>query len=132
MNFNPVGKDSEGNRYMKYHMPFTVVDRIQLLERWILVHSFAYYELNENIVDDFKYDANAKQLSEMKKEYPKEFKRSRYYDYFHDFCSDESGVTNTSGFDLLERVRRADKNLYRYLHMDAANALHQKQIRGIV
>ena len=129
MNFDCVGTNEKGERYMKFHTPFNPTEKIQLLQRWILVQSFAYYDLNENIASDFQYDANAMQLAELKKEYPDEFKRSRYYDIFHDYCQD--GVHYTSGFDLLERVRKSDPDLHRYLHMDAANALEQKRRRGI-
>ena len=132
MNFDCVGRDSEGRMHMKFNKPFTPVEKIQLLERSILVNSFAYYELNENILSDFQYDANARQLAELKKEYPEDFKKSRYYDYFHDYCSDVEGAHYTSGFDLLERVRKKDNQLYRHLHIDAALALDLKQKRGVV
>lgn len=127
MNFNPVGRDENGERYMKYHMPFTIVEKIQLLQRWILVQSFAYYELNENIASDFAYDSNAKQLAELRNKYPEEFKRSKYYPYFHDYCSDVDGTVNTSGFDLLRKIEKADKELYRHIWIDAAWALDLKQ-----
>lgn len=129
MNFNAVGHTPEGERYMKFHKPFTPLEKIQLLQRSILVNSFAYYELDENILSDFQYDANAKQLAELKKEHPEEFERSRYYDIFHDYCQD--GVQYTSGFDLLERTKKLDENLYRYIWMDAMNALDQKRMRGV-
>lgn len=130
MNFNPVGRDSNGEMYMKFNHPFTPLERIQLLQRSILVNSFAYYELNENLLTDFQYDDNAKQLAELKKQYPDEFKRSRYYNYFHDYCSEGDDVHYTSGFDLLERVRKHDPKLYRYLHMDAAWASDLKMRFG--
>jgi hypothetical protein len=126
MNFDPVGTDGQGEYYMKFHHPFSVVEKIQLIQRWILVQSFAYYELNENIVSDFKYDANAKQLERLVMENHEDAKRSRYYDYFYDFFDESDGTHMTSGFDLLERVKRRDKNLYKRIHMDAANALHLK------
>ena len=122
MNFDCVGRTESGEMYMKFHKPFNVVEKIQLLQRWMLVQSFAYYELNENIASDFKYDDNAKQLSALMKEHPEESKRSRYHLYFHDYCTAEGDAHFTSGFDLLERVRVKNKELYRYLHMDAANA----------
>lgn len=128
MTFNCVGKDSKGNRYMKFHKPYTIVERIQLLQRSILVNSFAYYELNDNILTDFQYDANARQLEELAKQHPKEFMQSRYYDYFYDFYDTDEHAT--SGFDLLERVRKNDEYLYRRLHMDAANALDSKRKYG--
>ena len=130
MNFDCVGRKPSGEMYMKLNHPFNPVDKIQLLQRWILVQSFAYYELNQNIATDFQYDANARQLEELAKKYPEEFERSRYYEYFHDFYDSDEHAT--SGFDLLERVRVKDKQLYRYLHMDAVNALVQKQRRGYV
>lgn len=124
MNFNCVGEDSKGRMHMKFHQPFNVVEKIQLLQRSILVNSFAYYELNENILTDFQYDANARQLEELVKQYPDEFKRSRYYTFFHDFY--DAGEHATSGFDLLERVRKNDKELYRHIWIDAAMALDIK------
>lgn len=126
MNFDPVGTDGQGEYYMKFHHPFSVVEKIQLLQRWILVQSFGYYELNETIVSDFKYDANAKQLERLVMENPEDAKRSRYYDYFYDFFDESEGTHMTSGFDLLERVKRRDKNFYKRIHVDAANALHLK------
>ena len=129
MNFNCVGEDSKGRMHMKFRQPYNVVEKIQLLQRWILVQSFAYYELNENIASDFQYDANARQLEELSKQYPDEFKRSRYYTYFQDFY--DAVEHATSGFDLLERVRKNDKELYRYIWMDAAMALDLKAKRGV-
>lgn len=130
MKFNPVGITKDGDYYMRFRNPFNVVDKIQLLQRWILVQSFAYYELNENIATDFQYDANALQLCELMKNYPEESKRSRYYEYFKDYCTSEDDIHYTSGFDLLDRVRKLDENLYRYIHMDAAKALDLKQKYG--
>ena len=128
MNFNPVGRKSNGELYMKFHEPFTIVERIQLLQRSILVNSFAYYELNDNILTDFQYDANARQLEELVKQHPDEFKRSRYYTYFHDFY--DAGEHATSGFDLLERVRKNDNELYRHIWIDAIMALDLKAKYG--
>ena len=82
MNFDCVGRRPDGEMYMKYHKPFNTVEKIQLLQRWILVQSFAYYELNENIASDFKYDDNAKQLVELMKNHPEEAKRSKTVSIF--------------------------------------------------
>lgn len=129
MNFNPIGRDDNGEMYMKFHQPFTPTERIQLLQRSILVNSFCYYELDSNLLSDFQYDDNAKQLTELKKQYPEEFKRSRYFEYFKDYCSEDDDVHFTSGFDLLEKVRRSDKDLHRRLHLDAIWALELKEKR---
>ena len=125
MDFSCVGTDSKGRYYMKYNKPFSFAERIQLLERSILVNSFAYYILDDNILNDFQYDDNAKELAELKKEHPEDFKRSRYYEYFKDYCNDDNMVY-TSGFDLLEKVRKADYDLYSRLHEDASMALRLK------
>lgn len=104
---------------------FDIVNQIQLLERWILVQSFAYYELNENIASDFQYDANAKQLEELVHEFPKEANMSRYCLYFEDFF--DGSDHSTSGFNLIERVRKNNYELYKLLHIDAALALEMKR-----
>lgn len=131
MNFDPVGVTKDGDYYMKFHKPFNIVEKIQLLQRWILVQSFAYYVLDSNIASDFKYDDNAKQLVELMKKHPEEAKRSRYSDYFYDYCPTEEDVHYTSGFDLLERVRKDDEKLFRYIHIDAAKALDLKATYGM-
>ena len=125
MDFSCVGTDPKGQYYMKYNKPFSFAERIQLLERSILVNSFAYYILDDNILNDFQYDDNAKELAELKKERPEDFKRSRYYEYFKDYCNDDDMIY-TSGFDLLEKVRKADYDLYSRLHEDASMALRLK------
>jgi hypothetical protein len=129
MNFDAVGRKTNGEMYMKFNTPFNAVEKIQLLQRSILVNSFAYYELDDNILSDFQYDANARQLADLKKEHPEEYKRSRYYEYFKDFCSEDDETHYTSGFDLIEKVRRSEPELYRYLRMDAALALDLKDGR---
>lgn len=128
MNFNCVGKNSKGERYMKFNIPFTPLEKIQLLQRSILVHSFAYYELNNNIISDSDYDSNAKQLMALAKKHPNDYKISRYYKYFHDYFSENDKIHYTSGFDLLERVKKEDPELYRILHIDASNAIYLKNM----
>ena len=107
---------------------FTIKERIELLERSILVNSYAYYELNENILADHQYDANTVQLSNFIKQFPQEFLKSRYYKYFYDFCSEEEGTHNSTGFDLISRLRK-DKKLCNIIIRDAHLALKLKKER---
>lgn len=107
---------------------FTVKERIELLERNILVNSYAYYELNENILADYQYDANTVQLEQFIKQFPQEFLKSRYYKYFHDFCSDEDGTHNSTGFDLISRLKK-NRKLYKIISHDAHLALKLKKER---
>lgn len=124
MNFDCVGRDAEGQMYMKFHKPFNPVEKIQLLQRWIMVASCAYYEYDGSFVEDFKYDANAKQLVQLMNDFPEEAKRSRYHKYFYDF-------TGETGYHLCSRVEKDDSELYRHIRIDAVLALDLKTQRGV-
>lgn len=100
---------------------WSIKDKIELLQRAILVDSYAYYELNENLLADYQYDQNTRQLLEFKELYPAEFKKSRYYRYFNNF---ESGT----GFDLTSRLQK-NKKLYSIISHDAHLALKLKRER---
>lgn len=104
---------------MTFSKPFTDLEKIQLLQRSILVNSYAYYELNENILSDFQYDTNTRQLLELKESAPEAYQKSRYYRYFDNF---ESGT----GFDLTGRIRK-NKKLYNKVARDAELALELKK-----
>ena len=97
---------------------FTDKQKIQLLQRSILVNSYAYYELNENILSDFQYDANTRQLLELKETAPEAYRKSRYHKYFDNF---ESGT----GFDLTSRLK-GNCQLYQQVARDAHLALKLK------
>lgn len=100
---------------------FTIKERIDLLERSILVNAYAYYEMNENILSDHQYDRNALQLDVLRKDYPDIFKKSRYHRYFTDF---EPGT----GFDLVCKVNRS-KAMRKKIERDASWALKLKEER---
>ena len=96
---------------MKFKNPYlSIVEKINLLERWILFHSYIYYELNENIVEDSVYDHNAKQLMKYKKNKPNEFMKSRYYDLFYDY-------DGSTGMHLIDRIF-SDEELYEKIKFD--------------
>ena len=69
------------------------LELINRRERQILVHSFLYYQLNENIISDHTFDAWSKELVELKEKYPEELVESAYAKEFDDF-------DGSSGFDL--------------------------------
>lgn len=107
---------------MIFSKPFTDLEKIQLLQRSILVNSYAYYELNENILTDYQYDANTRQLLQLKQSNPEAFKKSRYKRYFDNF---ESGT----GFDLTSRIKK-NRNLWLSVSRDAGQALKFKNERS--
>lgn len=87
---------------MLFKKDFTNVERINLLERWILFHSYVYYELNDNIVSDTVYDKNAHILARAIEKYPKSFSKSRYRKFFENF-------DGNTGMDLVEKIKKSDK-----------------------
>lgn len=71
---------------MKFMNPYLKpIDKIDLLQRWILVHSYLYYELNDNLVTDMTFDNNCAQLADLQEEHKDAWKESRYYYAMHDF-----------------------------------------------
>ena len=74
-----------------------IIDKISFRERQILIHSYLYYHLNQNVISDAKYDKLSYGLVDMMKQHPKEFKQSEYADYFRDF-------DGTTGFDLIDKL----------------------------
>lgn len=105
---------------MTFSKPFNDKEKIQLLQRSILVNSYAYYDLNQNILSDYQYDMNTRQLLELKESNPEAYQKSRYHKYFDNF---ESGT----GFDLMYRVRGGNKKLFRNIARDAHLALRLKE-----
>lgn len=106
---------------MNFSKPFTDREKIQLLQRSILVASYVYYELNDNIQADRTYEMNTRQLLELKKSNPEAWQKSRYYKYFDNF---ESGT----GFDLMYRVQE-NKKLFNRIVQDGHLALKLKNER---
>lgn len=82
---------------------FTELEKIQLLQRWIILHSYLYYELDKSVIADKCFDDNCKQLMKMKKEFPKEYKKSRY-----DYCMKD--FDGNTGFDLYNRLTYVDRD----------------------
>ena len=98
-------------KVMKFTNPYWSYKlRIEVLQRWILIHSILYYEMNESIVSDKEFDDHAKQLVEMQNNYPDSAKASQYWNAFHDF-------DGTTGFDLPHRLSDTDKqHLFKIAH----------------
>lgn len=87
---------------MEFINPYlTTKEKIELLQKWILVHSEIYYMLNSSIVDDFMFDSNARQLVSLQDD-KQSFDRSRYSYVFYDF----TGIT---GYHLHDRLNPQDK-----------------------
>lgn len=82
----------------------SIQDYIDFLQRYIIVHSYIYYEMNSNVITDREYDEKAKELVMLKEKYPELWKSSMYYKQFGD---DYTGATGfTLYHDLDERQKK--------------------------
>lgn len=82
---------------------------IDFLQRFIILHSYIYYELNSNVISDKQYDEKSKELVKYKNEYPELWKSSMYYKQFGD---DYNGAT---GFTLYHDLDEHQKEIIRSL-----------------
>ena len=67
--------------------------KIDFLQRFIILHSYIYYELNRNVISDMEYDRRAKELVFYKNKYPELWKSSMYYKQFGDDYDGSTGFT---------------------------------------
>lgn len=86
-------------------MSLSTQEYINFLQRFIIVHSYIYYELNDNVISDKDYDTKAKELVKYKNEYPELWKSSEYYKQFGD---DYNGAT---GFSLYHELNEHQKEI---------------------
>ncbi len=94
---------------LKQRDEITTQEYIDFLQRFIILHSYIYYELNGSVISDKKYDEKAKELVKYKNEYPDLWKRSMYYKQFGD---DYNGATGfTLYHDLNDHQKRIIKSL---------------------
>lgn len=87
----------------------TVQEYINFLQRYIILHSYIYYELDYNVISDKQYDAKAKELVGYKNAYPDLWTESEYYKQFGD---DYNGAT---GFTLYHELNDHQKEIIRSL-----------------
>ena len=63
-------------------MQQTVKEKIRQRRKQMLVHSYIYYELNDNIISDSQWSKWAKELAQLQKDYPKESAEVEEYENF--------------------------------------------------
>lgn len=83
---------------MKFRNPYWgPKEKIDLLAKWILVHSIIYYELNTSLVADFNYDSNGKQLAQLIKTNRMEAIKAKWWYVIKDY-------EGSTGFDLINKL----------------------------
>lgn len=88
---------------MKFNNPYwDDKTKMQLLEKWIIIHSIIYYELDTNIVSDQVFNANCDQLINLSVADPKGFIKTKYYYTFEDF-------DGSTGFHLYKNLSIEDQ-----------------------
>lgn len=86
----------------------TRIEKLELLQRWIIVQSILYYELDYSLVTDKVFDANCKQLVELMAKSKKSLPDTYYYYCMHDF-------DGSTGFDLYHKLRKKDRKYLRQI-----------------
>lgn len=80
--------------------------RFELMQKWLLVHSYLYYIMNRSVVTDSMFDKNSRQLVEMMQASPEAFKASKYYSVFRDW-------DGTTGYHLWDRLEPYQQSIIR-------------------
>lgn len=80
-------------------------EKIDFAARYIILHSIIYYELNESVISDKKFDRKAALLVKLMNKYPEETRDSEYYRAIYDF-------DGSTGFLLYGRLKKSQR---RYL-----------------
>lgn len=78
------------------------IQKINVLQRRIIIYSIIYYELDSNIISDKEFDSIARQLVKLQKQNKDDLKRSEYFYCMKDF-------DGSTGFDLYGKLKQHDK-----------------------
>lgn len=81
-------------------VPKVNTDIVSLIRRRMLqvwVHSYIYYEMDDNVISDETWSKWAMELVDLIKKYPKEFKTIKHWDVFKDF-------DGSTGYHLVDKA----------------------------
>jgi NAD-dependent DNA ligase len=90
-------------------MGLSMQEQINWLQRFIILHSYIYYELNDNAISDRVYDMRSRELVRLKELYPDLWKTSEYYKQFGD------EYNGSTGFSLYHDLSNEQKETIRII-----------------
>ena len=89
---------------MKFPDNWSTVDKLNRLERMVLLHSIIYYDMNESVITDDYYNKLARLLAKKVVRYKgtKTFEKTMYSYVFEDYTD------GSTGFDLIYKLKKKD------------------------
>ena len=63
----------------------SIQEKIRQRRRQLILHSFIYYVLSDNIISDRKWTQWSRELCDLQQKYPKESAEVEYWSLFRDF-----------------------------------------------
>lgn len=103
--------------------------KLDLLARWLIVHSIIYYEIGTSIVEDIAWNNNAQQFVELAAIDPEKSSQIRWWYVMNDFDS-------STGFLLFSKLRKKDKAMLLhtarglvYNYGDASMVIDKRKIK---
>ena len=89
----------------------------------MLVHSYIYYELNQNIISDAQWSKWAMELVELQKQYPEEAKQVEFAEMFADWDGSSGAFLTYS--DSIKSVAN------RLLYLKSAKKVQKPKIKPV-
>lgn len=95
---------------------WTVVDKLNYLQRMVLLHSIIYYDMNENVISDEYYNKLTRILAKKVLQYRERplFRKTMYWYVFEDYTN------GSTGFDLTHKLKKKDRE---YLEILATHVI---------
>lgn len=97
-------------------------EKVDYAARYVILHSIIYYELNESVISDKKFDKKSKSLVKLMEKYPEETENSEYYRAIYDF-------DGSTGFLLYSRLKKSQKRYLKHIAKHIIQ-LHNSDKRG--
>ena len=104
---------------MKFKEGMATKEKIEALERYILVHSMLYYHMSESLITDQQFDRAARLLaSKIEKFGAKKIAKTQYGYVFTDF-------DGSTGFYLIEALKKSDRRRIKQVAVAVLNSYNR-------